>query len=80
MENETKLTDETANNDKANVSLSLAFLFAKWIGEKKYSKHQCNDRWYDPDLDYAYLGSTEDLWKMFETDVDWHEFKKANAS
>lgn len=29
------------------VMLSLAFLFAQWLGEKQYSKHQCNDRWYD---------------------------------
>lgn len=31
MENETKLTDETANNDKANVSGSLSAEDCKWL-------------------------------------------------
>jgi hypothetical protein len=54
------------------IMKSLAFLFAQWLGEKQYSKHQCNDRWYD---DGDYIGSTQDMWNMFETDSDWHEFK-----
>ena len=63
--------------NQTEVRLSLAFLFAQWIGEKQYSKHQCNDRWYD---DGEYIGSTSEIWGMFENDIDWHELKKANGA
>jgi hypothetical protein len=59
------------------VMLSLAFLFAQWLGEKQYTKHQVNDRWYD---DGYFIGSTEDMWKLFQTDVDWVEHKKDNGA
>lgn len=71
MSNENKPLKQPA------VMLSLAFLFAQWLAEKQYSKHQCNDRWYD---DGEYIGSTADMWDMFEKDIDWHEFKKANGA
>lgn len=60
-------------NKDQKISLSLTFLFTQWIGEKQYTKHQCNDRWYDEDV---YIGTTSDMWNMFESDVDWHEFKE----
>jgi len=57
--------------------LSFVFLFAQWLGEKQYTKHQVNDKWYD---DGYFIGSTEDMWKLFQTDVDWIEHKKANGA
>ncbi len=56
-----------------NISLSKTFLFAQWIGERKYTKHQCNDRWYDSEEDYAFIGSTEDIWNNFLKDIEWLE-------
>lgn len=48
-----------------NIELTTVFLFAQWIGKKKYTKHQVNDRWYDEEDDF--IGSTEDIWKIFQT-------------
>lgn len=45
--------------------------FARWLGERKYTKHQVNDRWYDPDFDYQYMGSTKELHSIFIEDVGW---------
>ncbi len=40
-----------------------AIEFAKWIGDCQFTKHQCNDRWYDED---SYIGTTKDLWDRFK--------------
>ncbi len=46
-------------------------LFVKWLGERKFTKHQVNDRWYDSERDYEFVGNTEDIRKMFEEDQQW---------
>ncbi len=68
----------TMNSDE-KISLYQALLFAQWIGEKKYTKHQSNDRWYDSEMDYNYIGSTIDLMRMFENDTEWLELKKEKS-
>jgi hypothetical protein len=50
---------------KKDIDNNTALLFAQWIGEKQYSKHQVNDRWYD---DGEYIGSTEDIFNIFSTE------------
>ncbi len=56
-----------------------ALLFAQWIGEKKYTKHQSNDIWYDDFLDGVIeVGSTKDLFNLFLQDNDWKEHKVNN--
>ncbi len=47
-------------------------LFAQWIGEKGYSKHQSNDRWYDEGI---FIGDTACLLDMFKKDNEWREWK-----
>jgi hypothetical protein len=75
MENENLNEPEKPTLKKTDTMLSLTFLFAQWLGENQYTKHQVNDRWYD---DVYFIGSTEHMWKLFQTDVDWIEHKKTN--
>ena len=62
------------------IEKEKAFEFAKWIGERKYTKHQLNDRWYDKERDYEYIGSTSELFDMFLSDTDWQEWRKEMQS
>lgn len=57
-----------------------ARLFACWIGEMKYTKHQCNDRWYDSENDYDFIGSTLEIYNQFVNHTEWHEFNKENKN
>ena len=49
---------------KSNTT-NRTFLFAQCLGENQYTKHQVHDRWYDD----RFVGSTEDMWNLFQADV-----------
>lgn len=47
-----------------------ALLFAQWIGEMGYTKHQSNDRWYE---EHHFISGTYQLLKMFKEDKEWRK-------
>lgn len=67
-----EMFEEVLKNDEA-------LKFAQWVGEKKYTKHQINDMWYDDFLDgVTEVGNTKDLFNLFLQDKDWKDEKADN--